>query len=538
MISIIPVVLFIVSNLLSDVRTPYYLERGHDPAYVYLVNSLNIAQFIGVGYIEHPGTPVHEFGGGVIKLFFIFAGKSNDIVLDVFQRPETYLRAFNFTLILLNTIALFILGLTTYRIYKNIFAVLLLQLTPLYSIVVFFELTSVNAENFLIFITIVFIIISLKFINEKELSGKKLFYYILGFSIITGAGVATKINFIPFLLLPLIIIKIFLNKILYLTFTVISFFIFVIPAFPYYKFFIRWVKSLIIHNKMYGKGERNIIDWEYYFSNVKNIFFAEKYFAIAYLIILTGLIVILFYSIKYKKNPEKISVSNQIIPEIKFLTGIFLVITFQLLIVAKHYAIHYMLPSFMLLITGMFMLILIMSQLYPEHFKRIKLNYIYSFLIISIISVKIPNVKYLYDDLKMKRDESIKINNFIDNNYPDRIVLSGDYSWNKETGLKFSTSWAGKPVFKYRTLLDKLIPGHLYYENTEERIYCISDTSKNYIHQLLSSADEIIFQSNKNNSIDKVMNEIKYVYNFRNSEFTKVYSNERNEAVYVIKLRK
>jgi len=532
---IIPVSLIIISNLFTEARTPYYLLGNYDPSYVYLLNSLNIAQFTSPGYIEHPGTPLHVIGAVVMKIYFTFAGKSGDLVTDVFERPETYLRAINFTMILLNAFALFMLGIVTYKLYQSIPMAVFLQLTPVYSIVIFQRLSTVTAENLLIFLIIIFIIISLKFINENTLSQKIIFAYTAGFAIITGAGIATKIIFFPFLIIPLLLLKKISNKVLYIIFTFISFIFFVLPAISYYKFFTRWIKSLFIHDKMYGKGDRSVIDWTYFTANVKSIFINEKYFAIVYLIIIAGLVGLFIYSKKNRINGTNIF--EKIKPEIKLLTGIFLLITVQIIIVAKHYAIHYMLPAFMLLVLAIFLIIIITNKLFPEKFKIIKLNTLFIILTMSIIIIKIPNMMYMYSGLKIERTESIKVTEFINDKYPDKPVISGMYIWNKEAALNFAMPWTGYQSGKYKKTIDGLRPNHLFYDNENEKIYCASDTSKNFIKEVFSKNNRLILVSNKYTPVEKIMKEIKEVYNYGNSEYINVYKNGEGAEIYEIKLK-
>ncbi|MEZ4823811.1 MAG: hypothetical protein R2942_15970 [Ignavibacteria bacterium] len=128
---ILPVIFIFLSNLFTDVYTPYYLNYHHDPSYVYLLNFLNLATGQFAGHVEHPGTPLHVIGAVIIKFYHLLFGKA-DITTDVLTRPEIYLRAVNFSVLLLNAFVLFLLGLNIYRIYKNIYAGIFMQALPVY----------------------------------------------------------------------------------------------------------------------------------------------------------------------------------------------------------------------------------------------------------------------------------------------------------------------------------------------------------------------------------------------------------------------
>ncbi|MBK7157851.1 MAG: hypothetical protein IPH77_04655 [Ignavibacteria bacterium] len=104
---VLPVILFITAHILKVVQGPYYLNF-YDPSYVYLINSLNLAQLsgYGVGFIDHPGIPLQVFGAIVIKSFHFIDNVNQDLVNDVLTRPESYLNFINI-FVFLNSIVLF-----------------------------------------------------------------------------------------------------------------------------------------------------------------------------------------------------------------------------------------------------------------------------------------------------------------------------------------------------------------------------------------------------------------------------------------------
>ena len=99
------------------------------------MNSLNSLQLsgYGVGHIDHPGTPAEVVGAMVIKFFYSTGNKNTDIATDVLTRPEFYLTRINMAFIFITAIALFILGMVSYKKFDNLYAAILLQLTPFLS---------------------------------------------------------------------------------------------------------------------------------------------------------------------------------------------------------------------------------------------------------------------------------------------------------------------------------------------------------------------------------------------------------------------
>ena len=167
-----------------------------------------------------------------------------------------------------------------YKKLKNIYLAVFLQLTPFFSLILFFRIARIAPEAFLVAVVLVLITIVIAYIAAAD-SNANLRKFILGFGIICGLGLATKISFFPMLILPLIIIKKFSNKIYFSLTAAISFLIFVIPALSsaHINKFINWIKKLVIYSGKYGGGGTEILlislrffrIWKQYFS--ANLYF-------------------------------------------------------------------------------------------------------------------------------------------------------------------------------------------------------------------------------------------------------------------------
>lgn len=122
LLAILPIYLLVAGNILKYSLGEYF-SAWYDPSYVYLINSLNFAQLsgFGVGHIDHPGTPVQVFGAIVVKLYHTLSNGNIDIAKDVFSRPEDYLLQINRAFLLLNSIALLLLGIFVYRISRDLY---------------------------------------------------------------------------------------------------------------------------------------------------------------------------------------------------------------------------------------------------------------------------------------------------------------------------------------------------------------------------------------------------------------------------------
>jgi hypothetical protein len=61
-ILVVPILLFCFPLILRSYHGPYYLGYNSDPAYAYLLNSLNILNGVPPGHTDHPGTTVQLLG--------------------------------------------------------------------------------------------------------------------------------------------------------------------------------------------------------------------------------------------------------------------------------------------------------------------------------------------------------------------------------------------------------------------------------------------------------------------------------------------
>ncbi|MFZ1462404.1 MAG: hypothetical protein WAU38_16535, partial [Ignavibacteria bacterium] len=132
---LLPVCFIIFSLSLRSAEGPYYNGLA-DPSYVYLINSLSLAQMNGynIGHVDHPGTPLQITGAVVVKIFYTFSNGKNNIAEDVLARPEVYMNAIDFALIILNAAGLFIMGIIIYNVRKNYFTAMFFQTVPFVSV--------------------------------------------------------------------------------------------------------------------------------------------------------------------------------------------------------------------------------------------------------------------------------------------------------------------------------------------------------------------------------------------------------------------
>jgi len=360
---IIPAITCAAFFMLREAQGAYYLHPNSDPAYLYLINSVDVATLQPVRHVDNPGTTVQLLGGVVIRAI-AFARGADDIEADVFRNPELYLAAINRVLFALIAIAITLLGFSAYRLTKNISLSLLLQCAPFASWLPVKAMLMVSPEPVLVF-TCIFFIILLVWAAEKEIHLKQPALAAVLFAIITAFGLAAKLTFIPLIIIPLVIISGFKWKALFLLMTVIIFHIILIPAYKHYDFFLEWTKMMMMNTQQYGQGSPQIIDAGDAFINLLKLMTLEHPFFIA-LLFSIGLLAFIFAD---KKRREETGTH----PSVRILAGVTLAAIFHTLLVAKNFSPRYFAPSLMLFTTLIYLNIkvtILVNFIRPIKFSR------------------------------------------------------------------------------------------------------------------------------------------------------------------------
>lgn len=524
---LIPVMIVICSILLKNARGPYYLNLGYDPSYAYLASSLNIATGHTVGHIDHPGTPLQLLGGVIIKLYFYFSGYSPHIETDVLNNPEKYLNAIDFTLIIINSIFVLLLGLTALKIYRKTSIALFLQLTPIASFNSFYEITEVSAESFMMFIITSLIILILLFNNDDSDKRKTELRYIILFSVVCAFGIATKLSFATLAVIPLIMLRRNLSKISFFICTVIIFVVVTLPGFKNLSVTYSWARRFLTPSVLYSLKPDAEIAQPGIIESVLKIFAEEIFFTIAFTLILISIVII---TLKRRNLlNDKTSLSN-----FKSLLAIFISMLLQFYILTKLFSYHYMFPSLMVSITGLFLIFTFVPKLYDYKYKSATLEKIclYAFTIILLVQTVHYTIKILfYQD---QRKLSMAVNDFVNNENEVALIISGYGSSDPKYAQIYLTYWAGERSSAYKDLISKLHKGDLFFEIWSNEIFSAKQEAD--VRSRLISAKKIIYRSNAFSPVEKFVKVLNEKYDYPGAYATRIFSNDGNETLYEIKL--
>ncbi len=461
---LLPCLVFFISRIIIK-SYGYYFLYCIDPEYSFLFNGLCIAQLnLDVGHYQHPGFPL-QFLIALTSIIMHIGSRGLTLAEDIFINPEYFLNASNFSISLLNALLLTAIGYFIYQRSQKLLLTLFIQTSPFASQTVIETTGRVIPESLLWIACMLLLLIVFYYITKTDWNSKINKYTIL-FSIISGYGLAIKLNYIPLFIIPLMIIPTILNKLKYLLFTIVSFFIFAFPLLGKLVAFWRWISKIFIHSGQYGAGDPNIIDISNFTHNIRLLISDDKFL---FLVLLLFISVIIIYFIK----PLKFRLKNDI--KYNALIGIVLAIIIQYLIVAKHYSYRYMFPSLCLSVFGIY---LAAEILFRPLLKFQIANIIKSimYLIIILIIVASSYNKVLNNNIIRKqefRNRMLTVE-FIKSNIIDKTVLLVPWFYGSaytERGLVEGLFYTGRYKKVYSKILKEHYPDTYFFIPWHNRYY-------------------------------------------------------------------
>jgi hypothetical protein len=342
--------------LLINVAHNHKTEFGTDPNFIYLFNGMNLASHGGpIGHYDNPGTPVIELSAIIMRITYIFRSTDDDFTSDVLKNPNFYNYIVVWTLVAINCLLIFLLGFFISKTTNEIIYGLLFQTIPFFSKYVFiWSFQTLSPEPVLFGTVIIFIILFLwKYYFNKSFGDYTIEYaenqkftidrFVILFAFLMGFCLATKINTVPLVLVPLLFIPGVKNKFYFLIISFVSFIIFTLPIFSLYRIMFSWYTNIITHTDLYGTGSEGFVE-----SNLLLEHFALtlKDEPIILFIISISLLVLALQIIRKKFDNHFNILVRLVIVQLAYL-----------FMVLKNFHLHYYIPLLPLLAVNLFIIL-------------------------------------------------------------------------------------------------------------------------------------------------------------------------------------
>jgi hypothetical protein len=428
-IAVIPVSIIIWGIFVLLFFDPFY-SKSSDPEFPYLVNGLNCAllHFNRIGHIDHPGTPFQILNGIVIQITHLISGKG-DIAQDVFSRPEYYLNAISISLVLFQVILIWFIGILGIKREIPFWQIAVLQSSFFYNEVLVWLMSRVNPDRFLMIVFLIFILIYLKH-GYKNRSPLK---FALWSGVVMALGFASKFNFIPLLILPLLFIDTNKNRLVYLGTGFVSFIIFIAPIIDRFKYYRSFITNIFLHEGKYGTGDSNVINFHKMVDNIAEIFKINPG-----LYILLSVLILMIILAGYNKGKK--DYKNFIFP----LIGILTILLLQIIIVSKHFANYYLVPIFSVYGFIFFYISLFLSKLLKKKIQVILLSSLLPVVFLQVTFIKVINDEKVISKMIVQRE---KIRNFVDKEIVKTDFWFVEPTWESgpfvENALVYGLSYCG-----------------------------------------------------------------------------------------------
>ena len=359
-----------------------------DPEYAYLLNGINIADLKMAGYTDHPGTTVQIYSAMILSVSrFLNSSEKNGLRHAVLKNPDHYVELERKVSVIINGIMILVLGVVSFFFLKNIWLSLILQITPfLSSNLLEHAWTKVSPEPVLVFTVAVFIMALLAYYYSAN---RQYRFYPWIFSLICGFGLATKMTFLPLMIIPLILLEGRKQKWIYLSAIIPFFIFFTIPVISQYPHMVKWFLNMSIHTGNYGQGDIGVISPLRYINDIVAILKNNIALTVGILIALIPLS-ILFLKDNFRDRMK-------IHSELKFVAAVLTAQLLGILMVAKHYNNnHYLIPEISLIGLLMVFVILCLGNFFIE--KRMWIfNLLSAGVLCVMITISLLNIPYLVE---------------------------------------------------------------------------------------------------------------------------------------------
>lgn len=450
-----PIIYIVWGIFINHIAGPFYLTRI-DPDYQYLLNGLNCAiiEFDRINHVDHPGTPFQVISGIFIQIIHLFSG-SESIVEDVYKNPEKYLSISSFFLTVITAWVLLWLGNTVYKLTRDLFGALVLQSSLFFSAFLSDIPFRYIPDRLLIILMLLFIGLCIKYFYGT-LKEKK--FTILS-GIIMGMGFITKFVFLPFLVIPFIVIRKVKYKIIYLVSLFVSSIAFFLPVYDKYEHFTTFIAGIISHDGLYGGGKSQVFNPDIITDNLNKMMLENMVFFALFLVSIIIVIVFIAKPALRKKNKH----------EFLFLVAIIIASIGTFVMVAKHYKSYYLVS---LLSAGAFIFYLFYRI--SKNFALSKYSkYLFYIILVWILYMPLPWMNLVIKNRIKHVEEYQQTANTL-----NKIISNQDYTFMEANwrsgpfvtnGMVWALSYIDHVAYFYNQY-EKIYPNHLTWEGQNNPI--------------------------------------------------------------------
>lgn len=354
---IIPILFVVAVSQLTNAKGPQWLPYTFENPYIYLFNSLLVADGKPPVYIDHPGTTTEMFGGAVLRMSSLKT--SADLIDSALHHPETEIKRLHSALLIFTALVLWIVPWLTAHTLKSQVTGLLIQAPALFSqtllfygmlfgsdlMVVPFSIATVCCCLLLVlpssFPEKLEFIFGVRIASATSSSPRTLRLTVLLLPALTGIvcafGIVTKLTFFPLILISLLCCRSRKNLLTFTISFVLALAFALIPIYAQLSRLVNWAFALGVHSGRYDTGDIGLPQANVYLSSLGFLIKTEP---LVVVIPVVATVVLLAFSLLAKKE-RTLNKTGWI-----FFLALFGIQAISLLTIAKEIGPHYLIPLF------------------------------------------------------------------------------------------------------------------------------------------------------------------------------------------------
>lgn len=456
---VLPLILLITGIRLYSNNGYFYL-RNADPEYHYLMSSLAL----GGGSIrlntDHPGTPIQVIFCFVNRLVHIFRNE-NSFAVDVIMHPELYLFADLIALLLITTLLLYLSGLIMTVSTGNALTGAFLQSGPFLGTTMLMYTGRILPETLFLGLVPLFFAAMVSY-SDAVISHRPDIPRWLIF-MLAAACISVKFSFLPFALMPLILLHERKHRLRGAIQFFAYFLLFTFPLFVSMKSFLNWIGRIFIHSGKHGSGPANIADPEQLFMHAATICKSAPWLVVA----------LCFSFIMLAAYGFQRSSSRKINPlQFRFLWVFSAAFLLQLLMIAKHFAMHYLVAANLSCIFLVYCSVRLAGQIFFLNRIILPASFLLIHLICFIGDDSLRHFSEIYDIQKQRALKKTELCNLLKSRNLSNTLIIGSDDWNL---LPAYALWFGKIMTpdnaKFNTVFNRLYPDVYFHKEGTESFY-------------------------------------------------------------------
>ena len=476
---IFPAIMLITGLVMIGYMSPIYAGLqglDYDPAYQYLFNGAGLMRGYNPAHIDHPGTPVQILSGLISIISWSLARLCGLTTLpfpaSIAANSEEYLRVIMTAFLVMNCIAVYWVGAAIARSTGIAAAGIACQTAYFLFGSLFPRIFNAAPEAILcLSATALMAVLAPVLFADEDCSDRRA--VAAGFFI--GLGVTSKVTFFPLLLLTLLLKRprpIFIM----LSASALYAFLFLLPIVDKLKHVFGWLFSIATHEGNHGDGAAGFIDWAVLPERAGLIASAEPLLVVAAIAAAAAILT------SNSGDRRKAAILAATLGTL-------------ILLVLKHYAIHYLMPAVAIAPT---IIVWAISRLAER-----QRPYMLAGAIAAIVGgASVANMSAAFANERALRRENEKAVNEVIARYQNPVVIGAYRSGYKPWAILFALSWSDLKfarLFPPTTAADSMT-----YDSGLKKLWRAHSgpVDWNYLDQFEKAGRAVLIVQSKDNKIE------------------------------------